>query len=117
VTNRKIQHRVIPPEADAESVAWIGNSQPVAAKHYLQLRDEDFARGATLVGGDAESGAQPGETATHKQAQPSSADFRHEPQEMHKALEFQGLRQVLAGSGESWQGESVPPVGLEPTTL
>ncbi len=26
--------------------AWLGNSQPVAMKHYLQVRDEDFARAA-----------------------------------------------------------------------
>jgi hypothetical protein len=24
--------------------AWIGNSQPVAAKHYLQVTDADFAK-------------------------------------------------------------------------
>lgn len=28
--------------------AWLGNSQPVAAKHYLQVRDEDFASAAAL---------------------------------------------------------------------
>jgi hypothetical protein len=26
--------------------AWIGNSQPVAAKHYLQVTDEHFASAA-----------------------------------------------------------------------
>ena len=26
--------------------AWIGNSQPVAAKHYLQVTEEHFASGA-----------------------------------------------------------------------
>jgi len=43
--------------------AWIGNSQPVAAKHYLQLTDEHFhqgdrrpVRGASP--GGAESGAE-----------------------------------------------------------
>ncbi len=28
---------------------WIGNSQPVAAKHYLRVIDEHFARGARLA--------------------------------------------------------------------
>jgi hypothetical protein len=28
--------------------AWIGNSQPVAAKHYLQLTDERFDRAAGI---------------------------------------------------------------------
>ncbi len=35
--------------------AWIGNSVPVAAKHYLQVTDEDFARAAR---GGAHSGAR-----------------------------------------------------------
>jgi len=26
--------------------AWIGNSQPIAAKHYLQIRDEDYLKAA-----------------------------------------------------------------------
>jgi hypothetical protein len=26
--------------------AWIGNSQPIAAKHYLQVTDEHFRRAA-----------------------------------------------------------------------
>jgi hypothetical protein len=29
--------------------AWLGNSRPVAMEHYLQVRDEDFARAATEV--------------------------------------------------------------------
>ncbi len=104
--------------------AWIGNSQPVAAKHYLQVRDDDFDRATsvpqvadTRMEGGAKSGALNGETAAHKQAQPSSADFRHGPQETQKALAFQGLRQVVAGSGGPWPEGIVPPVGLEPTTL
>jgi len=97
--------------------AWIGNSQAVAAKHYLQVRDEDFERGATLEAGGAESGAQDGETAAQKQAQPTPADSRHEPQERQKALANQGLRQVLANTGQSWPGVQVPPSGLEPETL
>ena len=94
--------------------AWIGNSRAVAAKHYLQVRDEDFARAATLVAGGAESGAQDGETAAQKQAQPASADSRQEPHETQKALSTQGLRQVPANNGQSWQGHELPWRGLEP---
>jgi hypothetical protein len=63
--------------------AWIGNSRAVAAKHYLQIRDEDFDRAADVphvagprMGGGAKSGAQNGQTGAHKQAQPTSADAR-----------------------------------------
>jgi len=103
---------------------WIGNSQAVAAKHYLQVWDGDFDRAANVpqvvdprMGGGAKSGAQSGENATHKQAQPSSADSRLLPQETRKALEGQGLRQVAAMVGQSWPSCQAPPVGLEPTTL
>jgi len=36
---------------------WIGNSQPVAAKHYLQVTDEHYEQAATGTG-DAEDAAQ-----------------------------------------------------------
>jgi len=100
-------------------VCWLGNSQAIAAKHYLQVRDEDFDRAAMAppMGGGAKSGAQDGETGARKQAQPPSADSRQPSQETRKALENQGLRQVVAVCGETWPSCQVPPVGLEPTTL
>jgi Phage integrase family len=108
--------------------SWIGNSQAVAAKHYLQVRDEDFDRASESGAesptwrsvqrrGGAESGAQDGKTAAQKQAPPASAGSRQSPQETHNALEGQGLRQVAAVVGEMWPNCQVPPVGLEPTTL
>jgi hypothetical protein len=96
--------------------AWIGNSQAVAAKHYLQVRDEDFDR-ATLLGGGAKSGALTGQTAAQKQAQPGPANPRQRSQETHKALITQGLGPDAADDGETWRLCEVPPVGLEPTTL
>ncbi len=33
--------------------AWIGNSEPVAAKHYLQVTDEHFARASASPAGEA----------------------------------------------------------------
>ena len=40
---------------------WMGNSRDVAAEHYLQVTDDDFARAGAARGGDAESDAR----ATH----------------------------------------------------
>src|SRR6476620_3904777 len=37
---------------------WLGNSQPIAAKHYLQVTDEHFERGANLGADVARNPAQ-----------------------------------------------------------
>ena len=96
--------------------AWIGNSQPVAAKHYLQVRDEDFDR-ATLPRGGAESGALGAENVAQNQAQPQAAPSRHDLPEVRNAPSPIHLRPAVTEYGEFWQHGKVPPVGLEPTTL
>lgn len=53
--------------------AWIGNSQPVAVKHYLQVTDEHFARAAK---GGAKSGAK----AVQNPVQQTAARHRTETQ-------------------------------------
>jgi len=55
--------------------SWIGNSQAVAAKHYLQVTDEHFQRASE---GGAESGAQA--------AQPVAADIRHHLKKIDASL-------------------------------
>jgi len=91
--------------------AWLGNSQRVAAKHYLQVRDEDFERAASY---SAESSALSTESTAQNTAQPPSADSRQPSQETHNALENQGLCYALADVGESWQDRQVTPTGFEP---
>ena len=51
---------------------WIGNSQLIAAKHYLQVRDEDFEKAIQVPTSAAQNAAQ--------QAHASSAKTRIEPQ-------------------------------------
>ncbi|MCS7046343.1 MAG: hypothetical protein NZO58_08310 [Gemmataceae bacterium] len=41
---------------------WIGNSAAIAAKHYLTVREEDYARAAQ---GGAKSGALAAQKAAH----------------------------------------------------
>ena len=94
--------------------AWIGNSQTVAAKHYLQVRDEDFDRASR---GGAQSGALRPENAAQNQAQPTSADSRQPSHETHKARPQPGLCLAAAEHGEAWQDSQVPPEGLEPSTF
>jgi integrase len=54
--------------------AWIGNTERIAAKHYLQVTDADFRKAA---GGAAESGAL---AALHNPVQQPAAAVRTEPQ-------------------------------------
>jgi integrase len=91
--------------------AWIGNSQKVAAKHYLQVRDTDFEKASTLLEGGAKSGALSADKTAHNQAQPISADSRRSSQEKHKALENQGFVLASAKLGEGWQDRKVTPTG------
>ena len=52
---------------------WMGNSQPVAAKHYLQVTNEHFARGAADVGHTPAAGAEGGDQRNDLQPGPDDA--------------------------------------------
>ncbi len=79
--------------------AWIGNSQAIAAKHYLQVRDSDFEKATrTPIG------------ATHRTAQSEAESTRNEPQttsepdHANRVLPVETaaceLAQVVAGAGD-----------------
>jgi hypothetical protein len=93
--------------------SWIGNNRAVAARRYLQVTNTDFDRAS---GSRAESGAQTGENATHKQAQPLPANSCRLSQKTHKALENQGLCHAPTDGGDAWQCVQVGGTGLEPAT-
>ncbi len=82
--------------------SWLGNSQPVAMKHYLQVTDEHFARAA-------EQAAQnPAQSTSEMVGQGlTSAECQNE-----KSPESPGF----ASHGNTWHSVQMPPVGLEPTT-
>ena len=86
--------------------AWIGNSELVAAKHYLQLTDDHFIR---AIGGQAaQNAAQKLREPTRKAAKKHPAyDAEDEP----NAAPVRNLQptSVHFSSGK------VPEVGLEPT--
>ncbi len=84
--------------------SWLGNSQAVAAKHYLQVTDKHFQQAS-------EGGAESGALTAQNEAQPVAADIRHHPKESTQALAPVDNRPVLAEDGEAWQ---VTPTGLEP---
>ena len=88
-------------------VAWIGNSAPIAAKHYLQLTDEDFDK---AVQGGAESGAVP----VQKAVQQPAVWSRTKLQETLQAHTWYGLVRIGANSRVTLQEYVVPPRGVEP---
>jgi integrase len=85
--------------------AWIGNSQLVARKHYLQVTDEHFARAA--------------QNAAHlaqKEAQQASAVARIGPHENRSDAPENAEIAVFSGAeGESENG-GVGDEGIEPST-
>jgi integrase len=89
--------------------AWIGNSQPIAMEHYLQVTATDFAKAA---GKDTD--AKNGEDRKAHRAAPENM------QEL-KGIEQQGAEQECENPGDFENRRdslvlSAPPVGLEPTT-
>lgn len=75
--------------------AWLGNSQLIAAKHYLQVTDEHFQKAT-------QNGTEIGQT----EAKPIICSLR----ENEKAPEFPRLSQHFT----SVNNQSMPPQGLEP---
>ena len=88
-------------------VTWLGNSAPIAARHYLQVTDADFDR---AVQGGAFSGAG----AVRNAVQQPSAGDGSVSQETTQAPENQGLVLSVANPCYTVQPYIVPPRGVEP---
>ncbi len=102
---------------------WIGNSQPVALKHYLRVTDADYTRAASSptptpakLGGKsgAEAGAVTAQDAVQNMVQQPAAVVGKTTQEMQKALANQGLEQKLAVFSYAVENFLLPPRGFEP---
>lgn len=90
-------------------VNWMGNSQPVALGHYLQVQPEDFQRAASeptpkRVQNWVQQGHAPSGTASHPL-----------PQKCENPAENRRVRRG-ANRRKSLPDNEMPPVGLEPTT-
>ena len=92
-------------------VAWIGNSAPIAARHYLQVTDADYE---AALGRDADSDAQP----TRNPTQQPTGDSGKCWQETTQALGNQGLvpesSTMCKSLLDTAQMYIVPPRGVEP---
>lgn len=87
--------------------AWIGNSQAIAAKHYLQVTDEHFARASRLV------------EAVQNPVQHSAADdcvTLHDAQPENDKVASRNELQPDATSCESSRNGKLGVTGLEPVT-
>ncbi len=89
--------------------AWIGNTQAVAAKHYLQVRDEDFDRATRR---DAKDDAR----ATQKTTQQPTGDSGTSRQETTQAHVSHRLMPQSSSVCYNRPKGLAPRVGLEPTT-
>jgi integrase len=84
--------------------AWIGNSPAVAAKHYLQVTEGDFARAA---GGEVEQ----------KVEQSGSDSERQEGIDAQETPGNRGDSHSVASVVMSSQTKSISPTGVEPVTF
>ena len=84
---------------------WIGNSEPVAAKHYLQVTDEHFQR-ASEGGDEAEHDAKAARNAAQYVPELGSTGQHKKQQTPIIPEEYEGLPLCTS--------EQVPPRGVEP---
>ncbi len=91
-------------------VSWLGNSVPVASRHYLQVREEDFTRASGIRSAKYDA------PKAQKTAQHIPAESRTPLQEKTQALDIQGLVRYSAASCDTPLNREAPRQGLEPWT-
>ncbi|MFH5806141.1 tyrosine-type recombinase/integrase [Alienimonas sp. DA493] len=101
---------------------WMGNTTDVAAEHYLQVTDHDYARAAAEgelipwgrepAESDAKSDARMTQNPTLHGAAPSGAEKRVPV----KTLAAQGETPPSAAQGLYMPTNKLPPLGIEPRT-
>ncbi|MCX7428999.1 MAG: site-specific integrase [Planctomycetia bacterium] len=89
---------------------WIGNSAPIAARHYLQVTDVDFD---AALRHDADPDAQATQNPTQNPTRQPTGDPGRLSQEMEQALGSQGLVLETAGVCGYIQTSIIPPRGVE----
>ncbi len=90
--------------------AWLGNSELIAQKHYLQVTDDDFAHAAGMHQA-VQKAVQCGAEAVQN---PVQSAFDTDGQELTQTSVQQELVQILSTVVNGWQCTIVPPRGLEP---
>lgn len=93
---------------------WIGNTEAIAAKHYLVVHDEHFAQ---ALRGGAKSGASGGERALQTQVQHTSACARADPQNGKNSKKNGAFLRSDPNPRDNVRKPPVRPEGFEPPTL
>ena len=88
---------------------WLGNTQPVAMRHYVDVTDADFERAAT-------GGGVPDSKAAQKAAQSVRVRSGNESQPEGSAQEKTPVLQDAATSRESVQNRGMEAAGIEPAS-
>ncbi len=87
--------------------AWIGNSEAVAAKHYLQVRDADFDRATK---GAAKSDAR----NVQNPVQLPAASFSNVSQTISEVFKNKRVMLTPANPCNTVKNYIIPPRGVEP---
>ncbi|MBR9802073.1 tyrosine-type recombinase/integrase [bacterium] len=89
--------------------AWMGNSEPIARKHYLQVTEQHFERAT-------EAGAESGALALQNSVQHGLEESRTEPQLTSKVPTVQQVTRTGASCCDNTRNVKVGNTGLEPVT-
>lgn len=100
---------------------WIGNSAPIADKHYLQVTDDHYAdagRLRTAIQGGAESGALVAQNRAQQVRAESRGDSQSKGKAAQKARELPSEMPLTAITGDTPPIGAfctlIPPTGVEP---
>ena len=90
---------------------WIGNSQPVAAQHYLQLTDEHFDR---AVSGTPNGGARVAQNPAQKMHETTRNDSKIIFEDSAQSLDYSSTCDKLPVAAGTCEDGKIPPRGVEP---
>lgn len=93
---------------------WLGHTTTIAAKHYLQTTEADFARAASEVVQNPVQSTPDLHRVVQKAVQPASATVRQETTEPQASV---GVRPSVTSHGGGRQSRKVEDRGLEPLTF
>jgi hypothetical protein len=96
---------------------WLGNSQPVATKHYLQVTDEHLERGAKSGAQAAKNQAQQGGDLGRKEVNEQERGNKNFAVSLSKISTSQDNSFPCTHALESAMVNKVGDEGLEPPTL
>ncbi|MCE9591915.1 MAG: site-specific integrase [Planctomycetes bacterium] len=93
---------------------WIGNSQAIAAKHYLQLTSEHFDR--AVAGAPAQGEKQAAQNAAQQPSETPRNEPKAVPGDEAENAGISGGNKSFQLAAKTFENRKVPRDGLEPST-